>query len=234
MELVMENDFIQAANSEEPHVVDMQGFEVMDGPQFGEYGAANLKSGDRMHVSFEGRNYRIKVWADCVDLTDITDAGRRGKKCASAYFEHKKRRPMGGLTIWVDDLRACLVYLRENWKGQKVSGLREEFEGSDLVLRALEVREQNRVFNSMDLSVYRPLEKAPKKWTMPHAIRGLVNGQLVWVHTHKTGETVESLDVTELVRDLIEKPGLDTVRVDDDGMICLNNFMGNHRFRLGL
>ena len=121
-------------------------------------------------LQHQGHLYRVAIWGyDSFRILDMTEAGRRGKKCLELTVNS---HAAPSCAIWNDLLGDHTQALLEATTAQvfppKLS--RSYFQ---VYLGAVE---SIRVM-PLDLSIIKPLTAIPKKWTIPHVIKALVNGQ---------------------------------------------------------
>jgi len=131
-----------------------------------------FKIGHTQYILHQDRVYKVRMYAnDSVLVTDITDAGKTGKVCHELGISTKHSAPT--CAIWNE-------IFRDHWKTifnlttSKISPAncfnRDYFNFYLHEIKAIRIM-------PVDLSVIKPLKEEPKKWTLRHAIRALVNGQ---------------------------------------------------------
>lgn len=112
-------------------------------------------------------------------LTDLTHAFRAGHVCQQYRLRARDEREPVDLILVLGSAAAAFRLLEEmDWSAGGRDG-----EPRVLTLKgtALEIHRGSvpaiRVFSPLHLDRVRPLERAPKRWTIPHVARALVNGQ---------------------------------------------------------
>jgi hypothetical protein len=116
---------------------------------------------------FEIRNYRHEQ----IIVRDYTNAGKRGKMVNALSFCFRN----------IDSYQEIMEYrdFEEFYKLlTKEVNIDDYSICSDSEKISVYLREEQATrFLAKDLSVYKPLKEVPKKWTIPHAIRALINHQ---------------------------------------------------------
>lgn len=118
----------------------------------------------------------VRVWRSAygVKVTELTNAGRRGKFCkvvkmfcAAGTSEKRAKAVTDGL------LGPTLNYLAGAGPAESNFMHRSGWH----VERHLVAGKNVFAHESQLKAVYKPLKEEPKKWTIPHVVRALVNGQ---------------------------------------------------------
>lgn len=121
---------------------------------------------------FEIRNYRHEQ----IIVRDYTNAGKRGKMVNALSFCFRN----------IDSYQEIMEYrdFEEFYKLlTKEVNIDDYSICSDSEKISVYLREEQATrFLAKNLSVYKPLKEVPKKWTIPHAIRALINHQFEWLH----------------------------------------------------
>ena len=122
------------------------------------------------HLKHKGRLYCVCLNFNSFTIRDITDAGLRGKSCHELRLRSEHESP--NCAFWNELLAEHTLRLLEATTEQvlPVELFKPYFQfylGKEEAIRVM----------PLDLSIIKPLKEEPKKWTVPHAIRALVNGQ---------------------------------------------------------
>jgi hypothetical protein len=115
-------------------------------------------------------NIKLNVYADTISITDLTNALRVGKTCKRVSINH----------IAYDDYEAVPKFTKVYLTA--IQSLFDDFNDGDSVeLRDVHVYcteyKGIQVFSPFNLKYMKPLTEIPKKWTVKHALRALLNGQ---------------------------------------------------------
>lgn len=99
-------------------------------------------------------------------LVDLSNAGKRGKTCKEWVMWSHVEFNIYDLVSKFENLEDFIMKLMVNGN---------MFNNVDFEIR--EYKKGVTVFNPMDLSVYKRLTETPKKWSIAHVVRAIVNGQ---------------------------------------------------------
>ena len=171
--------------------------------------------------SFWVGDYRIQFRHDNVRILDGRNAGLRKSKCPEICFQ-----------AIIDD--ACVLLnsdwfamevdeafelaMEADWEMDKVMDRWESFRSieADGIRIHRDSRNALRVFNPNHLDRYNSLKEAPKKWTIAHAIRALVNKQASayrnyyysddYAYDAASNYRKGDIDALTLAKELIENP----------------------------
>lgn len=201
--------------------------EIKDKLEFACSGVQHLKHRDRL--------YRVSIWdGRSFLILDVTDAGKRGATCPGLSINGQHEAPE--LAFWNDLLVDHTPRLLEAATNQEIP---KELE-KPYFRFYLEQKESKRIL-PLNLSVIKPLKAEPKKWTLPHVVRALVNGQFkglrknyyltddyTWDNAVNFREG-EISDAIEFVQDVVEHPGGWWASKDSSGTvsICCHSFDSN-------
>jgi len=113
-------------------------------------------------------------------IMDISNAGKRGKTCLQISI--KLEKPDRHYCTH-NFFRASLVETFKELRSLDMSGVDRfsskeiERDGRKWHISHFEERSA-RIFSPFNLlEIYKPLKEEPKKWTVPHALRAIINGQ---------------------------------------------------------
>lgn len=191
-----------------------------------------MNSYGQQHLEHKGRIYQVSMWQHrAFVITDLTNAGKKGTKCNELSVNADYDAP--DCAIWNDLLTDHTAKLLEATTGQV---LPPELEKPYLKFYFRDV-ESKRLL-AVDLSTIKPLTEEPKKWTLPHVVRAIVNGQftrLVCKYHHRNDTDLENygegleLDPIELAKELVEHPSGWWTAKNGNGTvsICCHTFKSN-------
>ncbi len=191
-----------------------------------------MNSYGAQHLEHKGRVYKISMWQyRSIVITDLTNAGVKGTKCNELAVDSDYNAP--DCAIWNDLLMDHTTKLLEATTNQE---LPEELKKDYFKFYFRDV-ESKRLL-AVDLSTIKPLKEEPKKWTLPHVVRALVNGQftrLVCKYHHRNDTDLESygegkeLDPVEFAKGLVEHPSGWWTAKNSNGTvtICCHSFNSN-------
>lgn len=183
------------------------------------------------HLEHKGRVYKVSIWQGrAFVITDLTNAGKRGTKCNELSVNADYDAP--DCAIWNDLLTDHTHKLLEATTSQV---LPPELEKPYLKFYFRDV-ESKRLL-AVDLSTIKPLTEEPKKWTLAHVVRAIVNGQYEGLkcnyrHLDDTCQDYgkgEIKNPIEFVQGIVESPsGWWTMR-NNSGLvsICCHSFDSN-------
>lgn len=131
---------------------------------------------------FKKEQLKVQLYNGSVNITDISNALKRGKECVSISFSYFGR---GGHAAdfwnWLnEEFDGSLEFLFKFYALQdNGSEFQQRIENmSDYKIDIYLSREKAiKVFSPFALNNLNPLKSAPKKWTMSHIVRALANGQ---------------------------------------------------------
>ena len=193
----------------------------------------DLNDRERQYLKYGDRLYRVKIWSggENVVITDVTDAGKRGKICPALSIDS---RYVKNACPCLDLLYNHLHKLFELTTAKQLPGETLSFD-ERLNFYVQEI-ESKRLL-PLDLSIIRPLEKEPKKWTIPHVIRAIVNGQYKnlrckYRHLDDTCQDFgrgEILEPISFIQGIVESPSGWWVSKNNDGTVtlCCHSFDSN-------
>lgn len=127
--------------------------------------------GQTRELNYKGRIFEVHRYSGSISIKDLTDAGKAGKTVVVLTLQY-----------WKDERSSCEVLY---WDFEEIFNVLtgilpvddfcicSDFESIKVY------RSVNKAIRYMakDLSVYKPLTAKPKKWTLTHAIRAIINGQ---------------------------------------------------------
>jgi hypothetical protein len=193
----------------------------------------NFNNRERQYFKHGERFYCVKSWGggENFHITDMTNAGVRGATCSELSVNAKYSAPP--LACFNELLGKDLEKLFELTTAKESPASHFGSDNFNYYLREVESKR----LMPLDLSMIRPLKKQPKKWTIPHAIRAIVNGQYEslrckYRHLDDTCQDFgkgEISDPINFARGIIEDPSGWWVRQTTDGMvtICCHSFDSN-------
>ena len=130
-----------------------------------------LNTYDSQYLEHKERIYKVKIWNhDSFIITDLTNAGKRGTVCNELSVNTRYGAP--DLAYWNELLANHTNELLEATTNKE---LPQELEKENFNFYFRE-HESKRLL-ALDLSTIKPLKEEPKKWTLPHVVRAIVNGQ---------------------------------------------------------
>jgi hypothetical protein len=127
--------------------------------------------GQTHELIYNNRVLEIHMYSGSITIKDLTDAGKVGKKVNVLSFSYWKNNA-SAFEVLSWDFDEIFNVLIGKVKPEDFS-ICSDFESIKVYLST---NQANR-YLSKDLSVYKPLKEEPKKWTIPHVIRALINGQ---------------------------------------------------------
>lgn len=114
-------------------------------------------------------NIRVSIMHEYLVITDLTNALAIGKNCKEVRIRKK----------W-DAADDCAIVNFMGWENNHFRAVMEEVD-QDVILDDVEIylseRKGIETFSPFALERMKPLKETPKKWTVKHAIRALLNGQ---------------------------------------------------------
>jgi len=190
-----------------------------------------MNSFEAQHFEHKERFYKVRTWNhNAFLITDITNAGKRGTTCNELSVNANYDAP--DCAIWNELLNDYLIELFEA-ATNKVLPSKLEKENFKFYFREVESKR----LLAVDLSTIKPLKEEPKKWTIPHVVRALVNGQYEGLrckyrHLDDTCQDFgagEIKDPVKFVKGIIEDPSGWWVNKDGNGIvtICCHTFDSN-------
>ena len=190
-----------------------------------------LNSFGPQYLEHNERVYKIKIWNnDSFLITDVTNAGKRGTVCNELSVNSNYGAP--DLAFW-NELLA--THTTELLKATTDKILPPELEKPNFKFYFREV-ESKRLL-ALDLSTIKPLKTEPKKWTLPHVVRAIVNGQYEGLrckyrHLDDTCEDFgkgEIKDPINFVKGIVEDPSGWWTHQQTDGVVtvCCHSFDSN-------
>lgn len=190
-----------------------------------------MNSFEAQHFEHKGRFYKVSTWNhNAFLITDITNAGKRGTTCNELSVNANYDAP--DCAIWNELLHD---HLTELFEAATNKALPSELEKENFKFYFREV-ESKRLL-AVDLSTIKPLKEEPKKWTIPHVVRALVNGQYEGLrckyrHLDDTCQDFgagEIKDPIKFVKGIIEDTSGWWVNKDGNGIvtICCHTFDSN-------
>ncbi|PIP94762.1 MAG: hypothetical protein COW00_01850 [Bdellovibrio sp. CG12_big_fil_rev_8_21_14_0_65_39_13] len=193
----------------------------------------DLNDRERQYLKHGARLYCVKIWSggENVVITDVTDAGKRGKVCPELSIDG---RYIKNACPCLDLLYSHLHKLFELTTAKK---LPEESLNFDERLNFYVREVESKRLLPLDLSIIKPLKMEPKKWTIPHVIRAIVNGQCKGLrckyrHLDDTGQDFgegEISDPINFARKIVEDPSGWWTNKNGNGAvtICCHSFDSN-------
>ena len=194
-----------------------------------------FSSSEVQHLKHQERLYRVSIWGgESFRIIDVTDAGKRGAVCPELTVDSDHQAPE--TAYWNDLLVEHTPRLLETTTKQEIP---KELKKTYFSFYLGQV-EAKRLL-PLDLSIIKPLKTEPKKWTLPHVVRALVNGQFkelyknsrytddyAWDSATNYGEGPIS-DVIDFVERIVRNPGGWWVRKGCNGVvsICCHSFDNN-------
>lgn len=127
--------------------------------------------GQTRELNYKGRILEIHRYNGSISIKDLTDAGKAGKTVSVLTLRYWKDERSGSEVMYWDFEEIFNVLMG-------VTSVNDFCICSDH--ESIEVyRSVNKAIRYMakDLSIYKPLTEKPKKWTLTHAIRAIINGQ---------------------------------------------------------
>lgn len=190
-----------------------------------------MNSFEAQHFEHKGRFYKVRTWNhNAFLITDITNAGKRGTTCNELSVNANYDAP--DCAIWNELLHDHLTKLFEAATNK---ALPSELGKENFKFYFREV-ESKRLL-AVELSTIKPLTEEPKKWTLRHVVRALVNGQFEGLrckyrhlddtcHDYGKGEIT---DPVEFVKGIVESPSGWWVSKDNNGIVtvCCHTFDSN-------
>lgn len=132
----------------------------------------NVNSRDRQYFSHNQRLYRVFCGDHYFIIVEITHAGRRGKICNELSFRANDKDPDSHLKILLQYLETLFEATTSEILPRELMQPEIKTQGTFYFHKVQAIK-----ICPPDWSIIRPLEKEPKKWTIPHVVRALVNGQ---------------------------------------------------------
>ena len=190
----------------------------------------------RNSASFFVEEEKLKIWigADSLRITELANAQKKGEVCKITSFDWRYNQDgLCQFINWVDSIGGLIAALSD-WPSQGLT----KYEHTEKAVR---------VFSPFDLERIKPLTETPKKWTIKHVVRAIVNEQAkelrctgmysddyAWddACNYRKGLIAEPL---EFAADLIEDPSGWWVSEDKKQIVrvCCYSF-NNNSFRLAL
>lgn len=179
---------------------------------------------------------KVALWgADCQDLslTMLDNAQKIGAECARFHFSPAESRG-AGFTALCGLLQAVDFSLRDLVQVLAAA----DFERGSVEIFGMAVTRSMepaiRVFSPFHMDRLKPLDKVPRKWTVRHALRAIVNGQYeglrctgvmtddyAWDNARNFGRG-ECKAPLLFVRRVIESPSGWRVYAEDNNRVALN------------
>lgn len=186
---------------------------------------------EAQHLEHKGRFYKFSNQNNRAFLiTDITNGGKKGTKCNELSVNADYDAP--DLAIWSDLLNDHLLEMLEAATKQ-IFPVELEKPHFKIYFRQVESKRRLPVY----LSDVKPLKEEPKKWTIPHVIRALVNGQYEMLrcryrHLDDTCQDFgagEIKNAVKFAKRIVEDPSGWWVSKRNDGTvsICCHTFDSN-------
>lgn len=155
---------------------------------------------------------------ETVRILDGRDAGLRKSECSEIVFEAINFNDSCCLlnSDWFDmELEeAFSLAMEADWIKNKWGGF-ESIEADGIRIHR-DSRNALRVFNPNHLDRFKPLKELPKKWSIAHAVRALVNGQASAYRDYRYTDDYAydaaydyakgEVDALKFAKDLIEEP----------------------------
>ncbi|PIP94048.1 MAG: hypothetical protein COW78_12130 [Bdellovibrio sp. CG22_combo_CG10-13_8_21_14_all_39_27] len=190
-----------------------------------------MNSFNAQHLEHKGRIYKVRTWNhNAFLITDLTNAGKRGTTCSELSVNANYDAP--DCAIWNELLTD---HLTELFEAATNKALPSELEKENFKFYFREV-ESKRLL-AVDLSTIKPLTEEPNKWTLPHVVRALINGQYEGLrckyrHLDDTCQDCgagEIKDPVKFVKGIIEDPSGWWVNKDGHGIVtvCCHTFDSN-------
>ena len=130
-----------------------------------------LKRGDAQFIKHKEHFYSVSIRGNnAFTIIDMTEAGKRGKKCPELSLNSEREAP--DCAFWNELLQDHCSTLLEATTAQT---LPEKLFQPYFRFYLNEIASKDLL--PLDLNIIKPLKAMPKKWTLPHVIRALVNGQ---------------------------------------------------------
>ena len=130
-----------------------------------------LKMGQGQYLKRGSHFYEVIIYSNgSVTITDMSNAGKRGTQCPQFFIESSNDAPR--LAFWNELLRDHIEEL--------LMATTKEVLPAHLFRSYLRFgldRIKSVRLMPLDLATIKPLKIKPKKWTIPHIIRALINGQ---------------------------------------------------------
>lgn len=138
-----------------------------------------LQIGDTVFI--ENDQLKVHMYNGTMIITDISNALKTGKDCVKYSIKNEVWGDNEGLYRFIheygydfkqifEDLENVSFVAYEKWDGYE----EKDFKGMK-VYKSTE--KAIRVFSPFNLKYLKPLKETPKKWTVRHAVRLVVNGQ---------------------------------------------------------
>ena len=191
-------------------------------------------NGEAQYIEHNGHFYHVCIRQyEALTITDMTHAGKRGMICPGLSVNSHREAPDGA--IWDELLSDHALQLLEATTNQVIpSELSKPY-----FIFYLE-KTASKELLPLDLSIIKPLKEEPKKWTVPHVVRALVNGQFkdlkknYYLTDDYTWDAVVNckegpiLDVINFVEDIVKRPsGWWVSRSHGAIGICCHSFDSN-------
>ena len=186
---------------------------------------------DAQFLKHNDHFYKVRIWGHgSFVITDLTNAGKRGAVCPELSVNSSHDAP--DCAYW-NDLLAD--HIKELLNATTSKTLPTNLEKPYFKFFFREVESKRRL--AIDLSTVKPLKEEPKKWTIPHVVRAIVNGQYEglrcnYLHFDDTCEDFgkgEIKDPINFVRKIVEDPSGWWTSKDTDGVVkvCCHTFDSN-------
>lgn len=182
-----------------------------------------IESADEYHnfrISYEPKylkNPHIQVrftstYKEYLCITELESAQVRGKTCVSFTLESENLRSiLEKFDYSFSELIKALKEAKEALENQYGGG---DFHGCRVYLSE---EKSVRFYSPLAHDRFKPLKSEPKKWTIAHVIRGLINNQIIntrcesrytddYAYDAATNYGAGKVDPIELAKDLIESP----------------------------
>lgn len=196
---------------------------------------------------------KVQIWHGCLAITDLTNALRHRQTCKQVVFS----MPYGdnNLTFKVmalaeqhklQTLHQLLEFYwlwlveTQDWKEGTCYRIDLDGDGKEPIDVRWETRAGNTVFSPWSLERLKPLTSKPKKWTYPHLVRALANGQFRqlyqsyrytddYAHDAAMNYGRQMLNPYGLVEDLVRNKSSCRNLFDRGGEISFGNHMNDSK-----
>lgn len=131
----------------------------------------------------ETPHVHIHLYNGSLSLTDLTNALKIGEICESYSMHYHGSSPLPGYHILrsvnydlqvLMEIMKAIPWEKDRWGGWE--NISHVFNGMEVILYRSDIKGV-RVYSPFALDRMKPLKEDPKKWTLRHALRALVNGQ---------------------------------------------------------
>ena len=125
----------------------------------------NLNTGSDFYV--KELLYHIHVYSNCIEITDLKNALKTGKKCKKYRLSFNDNHAKISFVNWLDDVNL------KSFINSLFNGIYENrYIGANLNIREIK-----------GVNVFSPFEnikpiKLPTKWTISHVWKGILSGQI--------------------------------------------------------